>query len=180
MTSKTTIVSLTVSFALGCMETESVNYYRQSHDSQSFEERFRCKAVADAYVKDDPAAKIGFVVTLDKVDYSPARKSCVAELEATETGLRTMLSIYSVRDLLSGESLFRARCTTNCDALKLVWTDSAFEHVIKSASMPESPPEQSEFFSEPEPSSVTSHEKVRSLPDPKNKTNSVLHDPFWP
>jgi hypothetical protein len=85
MARKITIVALTAGIVLGAAATEGFNVYRQSHDSQIFQERVRCKAVADAYVKEkgpdfkeDPAAQSGVTVTLDKVDYSPARNSCVA------------------------------------------------------------------------------------------------------
>ncbi len=51
--------------------------YRQSHDSRILaEERVRCKAVADAYLKGkSPNRKEDPFVTLDKVDYSPARNT---------------------------------------------------------------------------------------------------------
>ena len=84
-----------------------------------------CKAVADAYVKANstdvqanPTDPNFASVTLDKVDYSPARNSCVAELETAYYSLQTALEFLSVRDLLSGETL------SPCSALETVWKKS--------------------------------------------------------
>ncbi len=122
MTRKITIMALIGGIVLGVAATEGLNVYRQSHDGRIFQERLRCKAVADAYVKEnstdfkeDPNPLDGVTVTLDKVDYSPARNSCVAELERTDDLGRTMRESSSVQDLLSGESLFFAT------ALEAVW-----------------------------------------------------------
>src|ERR1035438_7070438 len=94
MTRKITIMALIAGIVLGAAATEGFNVYRQSqgsyrqsHDNQIFQERLRCKAAADAYVKENTALNdnsvTGRSVTLEKVDYSPARNSCVAEVETT-------------------------------------------------------------------------------------------------
>lgn len=143
MARKITIMALIAGIVLGAAATEGFNAYRQSRDSQIFQERARCKAIADAYVKEnstnfkeDPTPLDGVTVTLDKVDYSPARNSCVAELERTDDFGRTMRESSSVQDLLSGESLFSESCTGDCAALTSVWTDRAFDYVMKNASEP--------------------------------------------
>ena len=83
-TRKITTMALIAGIVLGAAATEGFNVYRQSHDSQIFQERLRCKAVADAYVKEENSTDPDHVSsTLDKVDYSPARNSCVAEVERT-------------------------------------------------------------------------------------------------
>src|ERR1039457_2335470 len=95
MTRKITIMALIAGIVLGAAATEGFNVYRQSHDSyrqshdsQIFQERLRCKAVADAYVKANstdvqanPTDPNFVSVTLDRVDYSPARNTCVADVE---------------------------------------------------------------------------------------------------
>src|ERR1035441_2561498 len=82
-TRKITIMALIAGIVLGAAATEGFNVYRQSHDSQIFQERLRCKAVADAYVKEENSTDPEHVSwILDKVDYSPARNSCVADVEA--------------------------------------------------------------------------------------------------
>ena len=94
MTRKITMMALIGGVVLGVAATEGFNVYRQSQDSyrrsndgQSFQQRVHCKAVADAYVKENTDLNdnsvTGRSVTLDKVDYSPARNSCVAEVERT-------------------------------------------------------------------------------------------------
>ena len=143
MTRKITIMALIAGVVLGAATTEGFNIYRQSHNSRIFQERMHCKAVADAYVKEnstdfkkDPNPLVAVTVQLDKVDYSPARNSCVAELETTNWESRTVLESSSVQDLLSGESLFSANCAGGCLAVKPVYTDAAFDYVLKNASEP--------------------------------------------
>jgi hypothetical protein len=143
MTRKVTIAALMIGIVLGAAGTEGFNVYRHSHDSQTFQERLRCKAVADAYVREnstnfkkDPNPVIGVTVTLDKVDYSLARNSCVAELETTNWFPRAALEKSSVQDLLSGETLFSAKCTEDCVVARPDYTDLAFDYVMKNASEP--------------------------------------------
>jgi hypothetical protein len=135
-------MALMAGIVLGGAATESFNLYRQSHDSQIFQERARCKAIAEAYVKEnntdfkkDPFAKSGVTVTLDKVDYSPARNSCVAKLEMTYWSPRTIVETDSVQDLLSGATLFSARCTKDCVSVPM-FIDPAFDYVMNNASKP--------------------------------------------
>jgi hypothetical protein len=146
MIRKITIVALIAGILLGAAATEGFNVYRQSHDGRIFQERLRCKAVAEAYVKEnssdfkeDPLAKSGVTVALDRVDYSPARNSCVAELETSYYSQRIALANcenLSVRDLLSEETLFSAKCTGDCLSVKPFYADPAFDYVMKNASEP--------------------------------------------
>jgi hypothetical protein len=53
MTRKITIMALVAGIVLGAATTEGFTVYRRSHDSQIFQERLRCKAIADAYVKEN-------------------------------------------------------------------------------------------------------------------------------
>jgi len=125
MTRYITTIAIVGGIVLGAAATEGFNVYRQSRDGQIFQERVHCKAVADAYVKANstdvqanPTDPNFASVTLDKVDYSPARNSCVAELETAYYSLQTALEFLSVRDLLSGETL------SPCSALETVWKKS--------------------------------------------------------
>jgi hypothetical protein len=144
MTRKITIMALIAGIVLGAAATEGFNVYRrshdsrifqESHDSRIFQERLSCKAVADAYVKEENSTDPELVNwTLDKVDYSPARNSCVAELESVYARARFMTE--NVQDLLSGETLFSAKCTDDCEALKFTLVNSAFDYVINNPSIP--------------------------------------------
>jgi hypothetical protein len=148
-TRKITIIALTGGIVIGAAATEGFNVYRQSHDSQIFQERLRCKAMADEYVKkksdkdctDDSARSDGITMCLDlipgQVDYSPARNSCVAGVETTTVirGSRPILT-ETVEDLLSGETLFSAKCTKDCEVLEWTFVKDAFDYVRNNASEP--------------------------------------------
>ena len=142
MTHKITIMALIAGIVLGATATEGFIVYRQSHDSQIFQERARCKAIADAYVKENTDLNdnsvTGRSVTLEKVDYSPGRNSCVAELNTTIFAPGAAYERYSVRDLLSGETLFSVMCNKGCmeDLLKLDLIDPAFDYIINNATIP--------------------------------------------
>lgn len=146
-TRKITTMAFIAGIVLGAAATEGFNVYRQSHDSQIFQERLRCKAVADAYVKqsstDENNAKPRWAfstVTLDNVDYSPARNSCVAELETVRLNTYNrggVFEIGNVEDLLSGESLFAINCTEECEMRRAMFLDRAFDYVMKNASKPD-------------------------------------------
>jgi hypothetical protein len=146
MTRNITIMALTAGIVLGATATEGFNVYRQSHDSRIFQERVRCKAVADAYVKENSTDfkegpfESGVTVTLDKVDYSPARNSCVAELNTTYYSQRVALANWekvSVQDLLSGESLFSANSKDeDFHASQDIFLPRVWEYVITNASEP--------------------------------------------
>jgi len=76
-------------------------------------------------------------VLLDKVDYSPARNSCIAELETTYYSQRTTLENESIRDLISGETLFSVKSTDeDFDAFRLYLSFRVWDYVMKNASEP--------------------------------------------
>lgn len=140
MTSQTiTVMALAVGIVFGAAVSQGFDIYRQSHNSQAFQERVRCKTIADDYVKrnadltDGPTGKI---VTLDKVDYSPARNSCVAEVEEITLFKGGSVGFESVRDLLSGETLFSMSMNKDSDALKLIFLPRVWDVVMKGASKP--------------------------------------------
>lgn len=147
MTSKITIIALIAGIFLGAAATEGFNIYRhsqdsyrQSHDSRIFQERLHCKAAAVAYVKENTDLNdnsvTGRSVTLEKVDYSPARNSCVAELEEATYFRGGALVFESVRDLLSGENIVSNECTNGCELLKLNLVNTEFDYIMNNASIP--------------------------------------------
>jgi len=132
-----------IGIVLGAATTEGFNVYRRDHNSRIFQERVHCKAVADAYVKANSTNSQSstddstFVsVTLDRVDYSPARNSCVSELETAYVARRVDITVESVQDLLSGETLFSSKCTDDCEALKNWYVDPAFDYTMNNTSAP--------------------------------------------
>jgi hypothetical protein len=159
MTSKITIMALVAGITLGAAATEGFNLYRQSQDSylrfrdsQSFQQRVHCKAVADAYVKENTDLSDnsvnGRIVTLDKVDYSPARNSCVAELDTGYSFKGGATEFETVQDLLSGDTLFSVsasqfgsgstarRTGEDLDAVKVVFLPQVWDYVMNNADKP--------------------------------------------
>lgn len=177
-TRKITIVTLIAGIVLGAAGTEGFNAYRQSHDSQIFQERLHCKAVADAYVKqnssdlkEDPFAKSGVTVTLDRVDYSPVRNTCVAELETTHYIAGLVRESSSVQDLLSGESLFSTNYAEDGGSVvKEVYTDPAFDYVMKNASEPHRQEKAYAYYL------AHSDAKKNLIPDSKHPPSSSMPD----
>ena len=146
MTTRENTIALIAGIILGAAATEGFNIYRQSqdssrqsHESRVFQERLHCKAVADAYVKENTDLNdngaMGSSVTLEKVDYSPARNSCVAELEETTYYRGGALVFESVRDVLSGETLFSTRCAEGCEILTMPFVNSVFDDVKNNAAI---------------------------------------------
>ena len=144
-TRKITIIALIAGIVLGVAATESFNVYRQSHDRQSqnsqiFQKRVTCKALADAYVKENTDLNdnsvTGRSMTVYKVDYSPARNSCVAEVETTNYFKGGALVFDRVQDLLSGKTLFSMKCAEGCEILQLMFFDPAFDYVMNNADEP--------------------------------------------
>jgi len=159
MTRKITMMVLIGGIVLGAATTEGFNVYRQSqdsyrrsHDDQSFQQRVHCKAVADAYVKKGTDlrdnSETGTSVTLDKVDYSPARNSCVAQVETVEFFRGGSTERESVEDLLSGETLFSVsasqigsgrtakRTGLDLDAVRVTLLPRVWDYVLINADEP--------------------------------------------
>jgi len=147
MTRKFTIMALIAGIVLGAAATEgfnvyrqSQNSYRQSHDSRIFQERMHCKAVADTYVKENTDINdnsvTGKSVTLEKLDYSPGRNSCIAELNTIIIAPGAAYVSYSIRDLLSGENIVSNACTKDCEFLKLNLVNTEFDYIMNNASIP--------------------------------------------
>ncbi len=122
MSRKITIMALMGGVVLGAAATAGFNVYRQTHDSQIFQERVRCKAAADAYVKVNTDlndnSETGRNVSLYKVDYSPARNSCIAEVETTSYFKGGHWYMKACK------TCFRERPCSLWTALKAVWKSS--------------------------------------------------------
>lgn len=131
---------------LGGTATEAFNVYRLSlvshRESQSFQERLNCKAVADAHVKENTNIRddgvTGTSMMLEKVDYSPARNSCVAELQTVYSTPRGATGFDSVEDLLSGKTLFSVSIADkNFIPFQQMFLPQVWDYVMNNASEPE-------------------------------------------
>ena len=110
-------------------------------------------------------------MTLDKADYSPARNSCVAELDTAVWSPRGVMGdeIFNVQDLLSRETLFQARCT-NCLIERDRFADPAFDYVMKNASEPHELQEAYYHFQR------YMAEQGNPIPDSKHPPSSFMSD----
>jgi hypothetical protein len=132
-------LTLIAGAALGITATEGFNLYRQSHNkqinNQIFQDRLHCKSVADAYVKEQSKDRIIVSLLPGKVDYSPARNSCVAGVETGIISTSPMIT-DSIEDLLSGETLFSVKGEYPVGYNQPAPIDLAFDYVLKNASKP--------------------------------------------
>lgn len=170
MTRKITIMALIGGFVLGAAATEGYNVFRRSHDSQSFQQRVHCKAVADAYVKVNTDlrdnSETGTSVRLDKVDYSPARNSCVAAVETTTYFKGGFLVFQSVQDLLSGETLFSVKSSTDedFDVFRFRFLPRVWDYVMNNASEPVQLEKEWGLMQSKSPPKATSAEPAQGNP----------------
>jgi hypothetical protein len=117
---------------------------------------------------------------LGKVDYSPARNSCVADVEET-VWAHTPLVTEKVVDLLSGETLFSGRCAQDCLLLRPMFVDRAFDYVMNNASEPSELEKswlsmESQIPTRSAPPSVTQWDaKGNPIPDAKHPPRSADH-----
>lgn len=82
----------------------------QSSD-EAFKRRLQCKPLAEEYVtknSDDHTS-----LSLDRVDFSPTRHSCIVALSRTSSGHGITLYGYETVDILTAETLFSGECNEN-------------------------------------------------------------------
>jgi hypothetical protein len=109
-----TVVAFLVGVLVGTGSVEAFHMIRDRNHRQVFEEKIRCKGLAEVYVKSNSEDE-SFVL-LERVDYSPARNSCIASaLEVHEPGHGSS-EHYRVVDLLSGETLYKGFCNNNSES----------------------------------------------------------------
>jgi len=196
MTRKITIMALIAGIVLGAAATEGFNVYRQSQDSyrqsrdsQIFQQRARCKAVADAYVKENTDLRddsvMGRSVTLEKVDYSPARNSCAAEVETNTYFRGGGTENESVEDLLSGETLFSVETvntvkgTDDFGAFQRRFLPRVWDYVLNNADKPvalekEYAQMESELPPKSTPKELEQHRReIEALMHPNNPPKSA-------
>jgi hypothetical protein len=110
---KTTVV-LVIGILLGSITIEAIHIIRDKHRHQVFEERLRCKELADAYLKAE--TEEDSYTTLDRVDFSPSRNSCI--VATRQLTYRHWSERFDVVDVISGEALFHGRCNGDDPASK--------------------------------------------------------------
>jgi hypothetical protein len=76
-----------------------------------FQQRLRCKSVADAYAKESSQGNVSLVA--EKIEFSPSRRSCIVEFTRITAGKRAEIWSYETIDVLTGESLYSEDCIEN-------------------------------------------------------------------
>lgn len=100
----------------GLDETLHVLRYRKANaatqvSKESFQRLLQCKHLADDYVTKNTDDHTSLL--LDRVDFSPARHSCIVALSRTSSGHGITLFGYETVDILSAETLFSGECNEN-------------------------------------------------------------------
>lgn len=85
--------------------------FRNQDSSQLFQQRLRCKSEAEEYEKKFSDSNTS--TSSDKIEFSPARHSCVGEFTRISSGHGTEVWVYETVDILTGESLFSGTCVEN-------------------------------------------------------------------
>src|SRR6266496_296725 len=79
--------------------------------NEAFQRRLQCKHLADDYVQKNSDESTS--VFLDRVEFSPARHSCIAAVTRAKSGNRITLYEYEAVDILTAETLFSGECNEN-------------------------------------------------------------------
>ncbi len=101
---------LVIGVLLGGITIEAIHIFRDKHRHEVFEQRQRCKSLADAYVKAN-WSELESYTTLDRADFSQSRNSCIAAIHATI--LRNSNEEFVIVDVLSGEKVYAGWCSGN-------------------------------------------------------------------
>jgi hypothetical protein len=119
MTNRKLWLCVVVGALLGAAGVQAAYEIRDRNSRERFEQRLRCKALADKYVKVRSST-----VILSHVEFSRSRSSCIAStfeqlgLDAareTQLGLGASTehtNAFTVVDLLTGEELMTRMCTS--------------------------------------------------------------------
>jgi hypothetical protein len=78
----------------------------------NFDQLQECRQIAETYEKKGSVDRrpLTVAVAVDRVEFSPARNSCLAALTRGIRGPRSAVLWYEVVNLLSGEVLFSSSC----------------------------------------------------------------------
>jgi len=121
-------------FALGLIcGGGGVELYHRSHDEQAmFDQKMRCRALAEEYVKKRTDSGIG--AALQRDDYSPARNSCIAEETDEIVGTGQIIWSFAIVDVVTGQQLFFTSCHEiigDCSNQATAARDKAFEAALR-------------------------------------------------
>jgi len=84
---------------------------RERDGNELFQRRLRCKSEADDYARKSSESNSALVV--ERVEYSPIRRSCIASFTRITSGKRAELWSYETIDILTSETLYSEDCVEN-------------------------------------------------------------------
>jgi hypothetical protein len=108
------VVGIGAGFAIDEALHASRNRQSQAKEragNELFQRRLRCKSEADDYAKKSSESNSELMV--EKVEFSPARHSCVASFTRITSGKRLEIWSYETIDVLTGETLYSEQCIEN-------------------------------------------------------------------
>ncbi len=100
-----------VSLCVGAGLDEVVHKTRDRDNAETFEQRLRCRSLADAYEKKESDAAAN--VFVDKVDFSRAKRSCIATVTRASGNAQGTVWFFQTLDLVTGDSLYSEWCSEN-------------------------------------------------------------------
>lgn len=115
------ILLLILGLIFGALAFQLRQQHHEQKSKQVFEQRIRCKAIADKYVVQNEDA------VLQEVEYSAQRNSCMAAIHTLGKDLRG----WDLVDLLSGETINLGMCDESKDCGG--GNDLKFEAALKEA-----------------------------------------------
>jgi hypothetical protein len=112
-----------------------VEMFNHSHNAQIlFERKLRCQTLARTFVRKRSSNLSS--ASLQRVDYSPARTSCIAEETDSTPGPDFTLWSFNVVDVVTGEVIFATPCKEmagDCSRTADESQDKAFQKALRSA-----------------------------------------------
>lgn len=96
-------------------DRRSAKQLHTQSEKEIFERRLNCREVAEAYAKKQSgvSGRTTVVASIDRVDFSRVRNSCIASISRDTEAARGAWRSFELIDLLSEEVVFGGQCFLN-------------------------------------------------------------------
>ena len=113
-------LAIIVSFALGGGSVEYLHQRSDQQSKQAFDQKLRCKVLADEYIRGVQSKDENRAADLNQVDYSKSSNTCFASINVLKTygastPAETSWMDYELVDLVSGKVDLIGFCNENRD-----------------------------------------------------------------
>jgi hypothetical protein len=98
-----------VSLCLGVVLDEVAHSARNRNNAETFEQRLRCRSLADAYEKKE--SNTDATVIIEKVDFSRMKRSCIATVTRASGIAQSPVWFFQTLDLVTGDELYSEWCS---------------------------------------------------------------------